>query len=382
MTVDTPETNESGDDLRGMLETAFTAAETETAAEPAEAVADKPVTEAPAAEADGKTVASADGRQRGADGKFIAKDAAPEKVETQPEQKSTSADSAAKASDTQPSTAADAPPVGWTADAKAEWSKLSPAIKAAVIKRETEISNGGRQWSEERRRLDGLVAPIRERAARHGISEQEGIQRLVAAQDMLERDPHTAIAWLAKQYGVNLGTSGPQPADGSSRMENGNGAEAAQRPALDLASPALAPIHQTLTAIQDRFAAEDRRQGEMTQQLVERFAADPTHQHFDAVQPEIMALIPQIKVAEPYATPTEILQKAYDRAVWANDATRQALLDKQIADATATRRATNAAEVGKARLAASSVRGAASGSPLPEAKNSIREELEAAFAGS
>lgn len=376
--IDTPETNESGDDLRSSLETAFDAAETSTA-EPAEAATgahtDAPEAGAkPEAEADGKTVASADGRQRGPDGKFIAKDAAPEKADaTDATAKSTSADSPTKASTEQPSTAIDAPPVGWTADAKAEWSKLSPAIKAAVFKRETEISNGGRQWSEERRRLDGLVAPIRERAARHGISEAEGIQRLVAAQDMLERDPHTAIAWLAKQYGVNLGTSGPQPAEGSSRMEQGSA------PPVYDPTAALAPVHQSLTAIQERFAAEDRRQGEMTQQLVEQFAGSPEHPHFDAVHTEIMALIPQIKLAEPYAAHTDVLQKAYDSAVWANPVTRQAELDRRVSEATAARRTANADEVAKARLAASSVRGAASGSPLPEAKNSIREELEAAW---
>lgn len=376
MPTDLPETNESGDDLRTSLETAFDAA-AEQPAEVSESAA--ATTEAyPDAGAVAKSDAPADGRARGSDGKFIAKEEAPAKAADpagQPE-KSTSADSPTKASTEQPSTAADAPPVGWTADAKAEWSKLSPAIKAAVVKRETEISNGGRQWSDERRRLDGLVAPIRERAARHGISEAEGIQRLVAAQDMLERDPHTAIAWLAKQYGVNLGTSGPQPAEGSSRMENGDAAAA--RPGIDLA-PVLAPLHQSLTAIQERFAAEDRRQGEITQQLVEQFAVDPAHAHFDAVHAEIMALIPHIKTAEPYAAPADILQKAYDQAVWANGGTRQALLDKQIADASAARRATNAAEVGKARLAASSVRGAANGASPPVIHDSIREELEAAF---
>jgi hypothetical protein len=82
------------------------------------------------------------GRARGPDGKFLAKSAeteakaAPEKVAAAPEIPSTDA---AKASEVAAQTVANAPPAGWTAAEKAEWSKLSPVAQAAVSRREAEM---------------------------------------------------------------------------------------------------------------------------------------------------------------------------------------------------------------------------------------------------
>ncbi len=280
-------------------------------------------------------------------------------------------DAATKASEPQPSTAADAPPVGWPAEAKAEWSNLSPAVKAGVLKREAEISSGGRQWSEQRRQYEETLAPVVAAASRRGLQPAQAIQQLMAAQDYLDRDPANAVAWLARAHGVDITVNGKQPngapsADGSSRMDLG---------------PALAPIQQQLEAISSRFAAEDRRQTEVTQQNVERFANDPSHPHFDAVADEIMVWIPHVKRADPYASPDKILQEAYDRAVHGNPSTRAALDAQRQADADRQRRETNGAEVAKARLAASSVHGGPSGQPAAGPRDSIREELEAAFAG-
>lgn len=378
------------DSLRADLEAAF------DAPDPAGDIATIPDKEV-VADAAGKTgapdaaVSTAEGeRARGPDGKFIPKDSKTDAVPAKaaPDQKSAapkvadtkqpSTDTATKASEAQPSTAANAPPVGWTADAKAEWDSLSPAIKAAVLKREVEISSGGRQWSDEKRRYEEIVAPVRQAASRRGITEAEGIQRLMAAQDRLDRNPAEAIQWLAGAYNVPITVNGQQPngsqpADGSSRTES----------AFDprTLSPLLSPIQQQLAAIQARFAADDQRQTDMTLQRVQAFAADPAHAHFDAVSDELMAMLPILKGQNPHATPEQLLQDAYDRAVYANPGTRAAVEAQRVADADAKRRADNSAAVNKAKLAASSIRGTPpTGLPNGGAKDSIREELEAAFA--
>ncbi len=69
-------------------------------------------------------------------------------------------------------------------------------------------------------------------------------------------------------------------------------------------------------------------------------------------------------------------------ALRANAETGQAEIDRRVSEAMAARRATNAGEVAKARLASSSIRGAANGASPPQVYDTIREELEAAFAGS
>ncbi len=118
----------------------------------------------------------------------------------------------------------------------------------------------------------------------------------------------------------------------------------------------------------------------MTVQRVTAFASDPAHPHFDAVSAELMAMLPLLKASNPRATPEQLLQDAYDRAVWGNPETRRALEAQRLAEADAARRSTNSAEVNKARLASSSIRpGAPAGLPAAGPKDSIREELLAAW---
>lgn len=370
------------DTLHADLEAAFDSA---SAGDDASAIAE-PAPE-PVAEVAGKTeppISATGDRARGPDGKFVPKaeatpkDAAKAVAAPSPNTgtatQSPSTD-ATKASTEQPSTAADAPPVGWTADAKTEWQSLSPAVKAAVLKREVEISSGGRQWSEEKRRYEEIVAPVRQASARRGISEAEGIQRLMAAQDRLDRDPAGAIQWLANAYGVPLTVNGRNAADPLNGQPAADGSSRTESPPVPRADPRIDAIWQHM---QD----QERRETDMTVQKVTSFATDPAHPYFDALEREIMALLPVLKTSNPTATPEALLQDAYDRAVWANPETRRALQAEQAAAAAATNGATRAAGVAKARLAATSIPARApAGLPASEPRNSIREELEAAWAG-
>lgn len=317
-------------------------------------------------------------RARGPDGKFIPKadgvDSPPPAAKgvaastAPPPKLATPSTDAAKASTDAPSTAPDAPPVGWMAEGKAEWASLSPAVKAAVLKREVEISSGGRQWSEEKRRYEEIVAPVRQAASRRGISEAEGIQRLMAAQERLDRNPVEAIQWLAQAYRVPITVNGQSPING--------------QPAADGSSRIEPPVYrdERIDAIQARLDAQDRRETEMTVQRVTAFATDPSHPHFDAVSAEVLAMLPLLQSRNPRASPEELLQSAYDSAVHANPDTRRAVAAQLAADADAQRRSTNSAEVAKARLASSSIRpGAPAGIPASGPKDSIREELLAAW---
>lgn len=307
--------------------------------------------------------------KRYADGSFKPTKAAPEKAAPEPNEPSK--DDQAKASvAAQP---ADAPPAGWTADAKAEWSKLSPALKAAVIKRETEIANGGRQWSEEKRRYEAMIAPVAESARARGMDVSQGLQTLVAAQRALDTDPVNAIKHIARSYGVDLATlAGTQAANGSPEAQS-------QQP--DIAALVRQAVNPILAPIQQRFAAEDQQRQQSAVDFVTTFATSPGHEHFDSVQDEIMAMIPTIQASNPSFDRTQVLQEAYDRATYANPTTRAAILAQREADAEAKRVEAAKQRTQSARRAASSVTGAPSGAPAAVAKDSLRAELEAAFAG-
>src|SRR5215469_3327047 len=71
------------------------------------------------------------------------------------------------------SSSATAAPTSWSEQAKAEWSKLSPELQQAVLKREDEISRGSQQHSDERERLRSLENII---APRRGYLQQAGFK--------------------------------------------------------------------------------------------------------------------------------------------------------------------------------------------------------------
>lgn len=312
---------------------------------------------------------------RNPDGTFAPKsDAAPVKAApvAQTATPETPSKDTAKASDAPASTPANAPPVGWTADEKALWATLPPAVQAAVSRREQQMEQGGRQWSEEKQRLQGMIAPVAEMARRRGLSADQGLNALLVAQQRLDSDPPSAIRWLAQSYGVDLATlAGQSPAQVS--QDN------PQQPDIRaLVQQAVAPF---LAPVQERFAAQDREREMSMVQLVEQFSAAPGHEHFGAVESELMDLIPGIKARNPAWSHTQVLQEAYDRAVYANPTTRQQVLAASSAAAEEKRRQEAAARVTKARTAAVSVTGSPSGLPASAPKDSIRAEIEAAFAG-
>lgn len=369
------ELSEPDDSLRGDLEAAFADDGASDGAEVSDGVADVSGSDG---SGDGASVSESNTKAsqtpRAADGKFAAKPTdtktpavAADKAPATQDLPSTDA---SKASDTAAQPAAIAPPAGWTAAEKAEWSKLPPVVQAAVSRREADMTNGGRQWSEEKRRYETALSPIAQLSRARGVSVEEGAQRLASAQQMLDADPIAGIRKIAESYGVNLATlAGSPAADGSSANPQLPDIEAIVRRAMQ---PALAPIQQ-------RFQAEDQRQTDMTMQTIQSFAAAEGHEHYPAVEASIALILPQVIAENPSWSADQKLQEAYDRAVYATPATRKLVLDEQNRKAEETRRTEASQRATRARGAAVSVSGAPSGSAASEAKGSLREEIMAAM---
>lgn len=316
---------------------------------------------------------SEDGRVRDATtGKFLPKDAVA--AEKAPDPNSPSTD-AAKVSNEAAQPAPAAPPAGWTAAEKAEWSKLSPVAQAAVSRREAEIARGGQQWSEEKRRYESVLSPVAEAARRNGLSTEDGLKSLLQAQSFLERDPQGAIKWLAQSHGVNLATLAGQPDEGSSASPQQPDIAALVRQAVQqTVAPIVAPIQQ-------RWQAEAQQQQEMTVRAIHSFASSPGHEHYNAVEGTIALLLPQIIQENPEWSNEQKLQEAYDRALYATPATRQQVLDAKESAAEETRRKEATARASRARGAAVSVTGSPQGSAAPESAGTLREEIQRAMTG-
>jgi len=270
------------DDIRAAYETLA-----DDAPEPAKEVVVAPeaiIAEAqPALEADEK---SADERERGPDGKFIAKPA--ETVQDTPDQPSEAvADPAVKL--------AIRAPASWSVAAKAGFDALPPEVQQAVAKREQEIDHGLRRKSEEVKRyepLEQLIAPRRAVWAAQGMDEASAIKTLLAAQDLLERDPRQGLEFLARSYGVSLNTAQPQ------------GQPQQAQPAPD-SHPEIAFLKQQLQTLQSQV---QEAQTAPFKSQIDAFQNDPANLYFENVRDDMAVLLHNGKAAD--------LKEAYEMACW------------------------------------------------------------------
>lgn len=327
----------------------------------------------PQGEQETKSASESADRERTSDGRFAPKTETKAVAADKAPATEIPSEDAAKASDqaaAQP--AAVAPPAGWTAAEKAEWSKLSPAIQAAVSRREADMTRGGQQWSEEKRRYETALSPIANLSRARGISTEEGAQRLAQAQMMLDQDPVAGLRQIAQSYGVDLATLAGQPAADGETARN-------QTPDIErLVRQAMAPV---LAPIQQRWQSEEQSRNEQTMSAIQAFAAAPGHEHYAAVEGSIALILPQVIQENPSWTMEQKLQEAYDRAVYATPATRQLVLQEQQQKSEAARQAEAKERANKARLAGSSVTGTPSGNAGSDVPDSLRAVIEQAMAG-
>ena len=251
-----------------------------------------------------KSETTEDGPSRDATGKFAPRSEEPEikaeGAETSDTPKPDTDADPAPAMEQQPSKAVE-PPKGWSADAKAKWSTLDPSIQAEVAKREADIDNGGRQWSEQRRAYDEVLAPVKGLASRNGVDEREAITRLVQASEWLEKDPRAFLTSYAQHYGINLTLADQQPNRPQSQPD-----------------PYIAQLHETVQRIEGTLASQQEKE---INSVIQTFASSPGHEHFDTVKVEMGRLM-QID-------PSLSMDDAYDKAIWSNKDIRANLLAAQ-----------------------------------------------------
>jgi len=302
-------------------------------------VAPEAVIEAETPHDDGEK--AADGRVRGSDGKFIAKQ--PETVQDTPDQ-------SLKVETPQESIR---PPASWTPASKAKFATLDPDIQKEILKRETDVEKGFRERSQREKAfepLEQLIAPRRAIWAAQGMDETTAIRTLLAAQDLLEKDAAQGIQFLAKSYQVDL-----------SRLAQPQGQPYQAQPARD-SHPEIATLKQQLQTLQSQI---QEAQTAPIRSQVEAFFADPKYIYAENVRGPMSVLLSAGEAVD--------LDDAYWQACW-KDPTIRPLL--QTTQAPAAPMQDKAAQ---ARRAAVSVTGSPGKSPIPKSNGSIEDDIRAAF---
>lgn len=244
-------------------------------------------------------------------------------------------------------------PEHWPAERREAFAKLPKEARELLLSQSRDLEKGftrkSQELSEEARFAESVrkeFEPLRDQLKMAGMDEVAGIRQLVAAHQLLERDPQRGIEYLAQQYGV----AAPSQAQGQQPQQQ-PGQQNGQKPKY--VDPDIAALQSEIGQIRDQFgqmtnAQQQARMQEVQKQITEFQSAkdeagNPAHPHFETVQNEMARLI-QAGVASD-------LRDAYDKAVWANPDLRAQQIEaerKAVAEAEAKRRQEAVAKAKKA----------------------------------
>ena len=250
------------------------------------------------------------GRVHAPDGKFAPKtDAAP--VEAAP-----AIQSPATKEDAQPVKAStpSGPPPGWSKESKAVFATLPPSVQADVLKRETEVSNGFKQYSDKSKRydeLDAILAPRRATLQQLGVAnDAQAINALLQWEEYVRTRPVQAIQELARSRNIDLS----QLAQSTGQLSD------ASPDAMTQLRPVLDQVVQPLQAqLQSLTAEREREKQERVQSDIAAFSKDKPH--FEAVR-ALMGRMIQSGAATD-------MESAYQMAIYADPTVRASVLEEQ-----------------------------------------------------
>jgi len=268
------------------------------------------------------------GHQPREHGKFVAKNPTEPAAEGAAPEVTEVADQTAQTTLEQAKPAIDAP-ISWSAEKKAEWASVPPALQDYISQRDKESHDAITRAGQQIKAFEPIGKVIEQYGdtfQRNGLQPHEGIARMMAVHNMLEQNPRNAIAEIAKAYGVNLSGEAEQNATPESQRI----AELEAR---------LAKQETHLTA---RMRQEQEAQNATLAREIADFAKDKPH--FESVR-KVMAGLMSSGAAET-------MQDAYDKAIYADPTIRQSLqVDAQKANEE-KRKAEEAERVKKAKAAA------------------------------
>lgn len=240
-------------------------------------------------------------------------------------------------------------PSTWKPAAKAAWAALPPDIRAEVHRRESDFLSGQSKLLPDAKfgqSIRTVIEPYRMLIEAEGGTPEKAVGDLMRTAAMLRMGTPEqklgALQAVARQYGVNLTPPDPQapvePQQGQYRDPRVDQMLAEQRQ------------QEMQRQAQERAAIET-----VAEQWINEANADgsPIRPYIDNVMAEMNALVPQIRAADPSLSHKDVLQTAYDRAIWAHPEIRPILLKEQADQLEAKRRTENQERVNLAKKASS-----------------------------
>lgn len=189
-------------------------------------------------------------------------------------------------------------PVSWSPAEREHWEGLNPAAKAAVLRREAEITKG-LQESASARRFGGefynIIKPFEHLIRSSGVTPLQAVDNLVKTAGILQTGTPmqraTTVANICAAYGVDLQLL-DQVLAGQAPKEGANGNGAGPDPRLLAAIDArMKPVQDFIKSVEGSRSQADAALRQDVQTEAEAFMQSPEAEFFEDVRQDVADLL-------------------------------------------------------------------------------------------
>ena len=280
------------------------------------------------------------------------------------------------------------PPDHWDAQTRDAFGKLTEEGKQLFLKiekgREAHYTRRNQELAADRKFASEVRSILtddhRKQLQAAGMTEAQGIQRLVEYQDAYLKSPEGYVRWLVERSNLDPKQVFPELAGGQPAP---SGQPQATQPVAQPAPQAHPQFNQLLEQVQTLsgwvMQTEEQRASSEVQRFRDAKDADgnPLHPHLDAVEQEMARLLSEDSKIVAIQSPADRLQRAYEVAVYADPALRTKIIDAEAQKRTAAQR--RDADLKKAQNARSPVASPAQASPTSLTKTSLEDDITEAM---
>jgi hypothetical protein len=303
----------------------------------------------------------------------------------------------------QPEPQVDAPKA-WAAEAKEAWSQLPEQVKAAVLKRETDVEKGIENLKSQYKAIDDALAPHIGAIKQFNKTPAEAVAQLFSWFQALAQNPDQAFPALIKSYNYDaskllkaFGLEQKPVVTEQPKTEEVKQAEDDLPPAIKAYISKLEEkldgfqntVGQQLNGMQSNFAEQSMAR---TNETLAMWSKDkPYFQDVRVMMGHFLTPDPQTGVAIiPLKDGKVDLDAAYEQAIWANPQVRAKMLAEEQAKAAKAQQAkvqqeakAQQEQADKARRASTSIRSNVPGAEVARKQikpnKSVRESIMGAI---
>lgn len=262
-------------------------------------------------------------------------------------------------------------PSSWDAEEREAFNQSPPKAQQAFIRRETELRRAHQQATERAAQVERtwaevgqVLEPYQQQFMRAGVTPGHVIRQMMGWQGYMDNPETRAAAFreLAQSYGTDLQTlaqtEAQQPQEHPALREIRQQNQQLQASIQRLEQNRQAQAQASVTGEIQSFVYEKDANGNLLRPYAEMLAE------------EMAPFAASIRQSNPHLSPRQVLQQAYEKAVWINPSTRELEVKKMMPQP-------NKQNIERAKRAKKLVNGEAMSRVASEPTGSVRESLEA-----